>query len=235
MTATIATSGFGTLLQLSDGASPAVFTSLAEISNLTGPNLSRNWIDATHMESADTAKEFIAGLIDIGEVTCDCNFLPGNATQRDKTTKLIAAASSATATYRVVWPDFGATSLTGSVDTGSDVWTTSTHGWNTAQPIKFSTTGSLPTSSPQIRIGQIYYAARASGTTFKVYPTSADAVADTNAIDFSSTGSGTHTVEGGTSWTFTAGVSGFPPSAPKDDRMSVSIAFKGIGIVTIAP
>lgn len=235
MTATAAKSGFGTLLQLSDGASPAVFTSLAEIFGITPPSLTRNMIDATHMETADAVKEYVAGLIDVGEITCDCNFLPENATQVDKLTKLLAAAASTKFTYRIVWPNFGATALTGTVDTGTDVWTTTTHGWNTAQPIKFSTTGALPTSSPQIRKGGIYYAARASSTTFKVYPTSADAVAGTNAIDFTGTGSGTHTVSGGTSWTLLALVSGFAPSAPKDDRLSVPIVFKGSSTVSVSP
>ena len=235
MTATAATPGFGTTLQLSNGAGTPVFTSISEIANLTGPGSSRNWIDVTHLLSDDQAKEYVAGLVDLGDLTADCNFLPGDSTQQGLRTKLEAAPASTKFTWRIVWPNFGKTALTGTVDSSTDIWSTSTHGWNTAQPIRFTTTGALPTSSPQIRKGRIYFAARASSTTFKVYPTAADAVAATNAIDFSDTGSGTHTVQGSTSYTFTAGVSGFSPASPKDDRLSVSVTFKGMGIVTVSP
>src|SRR5690348_4350861 len=135
MTATIATSGFGTLLQLSDGGGTPVYTSIAEQVQITGPGLSRNWIDATHMESADQAKEFVAGLIDIGDVTVDCNLLPANTTQSGLVTKLQATAASTKFDWRIVWPDFGASSFTGTVDTSTDTWTTLAHGWNTAQPV----------------------------------------------------------------------------------------------------
>lgn len=233
---TNAVSGFGTLLQLSDGAVPpaTIYTSIAEIAGLTGPGVTRNAIDATHMESPGESKEFIAGFIDSGEGTLDVNFLPNDATQSDLLTNLFASPTNILRGYRIVWPDLGATTLTGTV--AGSVWTTSAaHGWLTGQPIKFTTTGSLPTSSPQIRLGTVYYAGVLSTTTFNVYPTSADAAAGVNQITFSSAGVGVHSVLGGTSWVFSAFVTGFPPAAPKDDRMSAQIAFKLSGLSTVSP
>lgn len=86
--------------------------------------------------------------------------------------------------------------LTGTVATGTEIWTTSAHGWSTEQAIEFSTTGTLPASTPSIAVKTIYYINVASSTTFTVHTTLAAANAGTGAIDFTDTGSGTHTVHG---------------------------------------
>lgn len=59
--------------------------------------------------------------------------------------------------------------------------------------IVFSTTGSLPTG---ITAGQTYYPRDgADANKFTIYPTKADALAGTNQVTFTGTGSGTHTVK----------------------------------------
>jgi hypothetical protein len=60
-------------------------------------------------------------------------------------------------------------------------------------PVKFTTTGALPTG---IVAGTIYWGKYLSNNNFNIYPTYADAVAGTNIINTSGTQSGTHTCTG---------------------------------------
>jgi hypothetical protein len=71
----------GSLLQAGDGAGSEVFTSIAEITKLTPPNLSRDDIDVTHTLSSNGYREFIGGWRDGGEVSMEANWLPTGATQ----------------------------------------------------------------------------------------------------------------------------------------------------------
>lgn len=79
---------YGSVLQLGDGATPEVFTSIAEITELTPPQMSRDEIDVTSHSSGDGYREFISGLRDGGEVTFQANWLPTNSTH-DGTTGLL--------------------------------------------------------------------------------------------------------------------------------------------------
>lgn len=104
MAETQAKIGYGTLLKFGDGASPESFTTVAEVINIDGPGLSRSIPEATHMESPDGYREYLAGLKDGEEVTVECNFLPGNATQDPSTGVLSFFESGARKNWQVVWP-----------------------------------------------------------------------------------------------------------------------------------
>lgn len=67
---------FGTQFKRGDGAGPEVFTALANVSNISGPSLTRNTIDVTAHDSPDAWMEFVGGLKDGGEVTVDVNYDP---------------------------------------------------------------------------------------------------------------------------------------------------------------
>lgn len=72
--ATNAAIGHGTLWKRGNGATPTeVFTTVAEVTALSGPGMSKDTVDATHMESTDRYREFISGLRDGGEVTVTLN------------------------------------------------------------------------------------------------------------------------------------------------------------------
>lgn len=81
MAASNALIGFGADLLQGDGGSPTeTFTTLGvEIMSITPPGMSRDSIDVTHMSSPNTAREFIAGLIDSGEFTIEFNFIPATS------------------------------------------------------------------------------------------------------------------------------------------------------------
>lgn len=104
MAETEAAIGYGTLLQFSDGASPPAFTTLAEVNDISGPGMSRELPDATHMESPGGWREFLGGLKDAGEITVECNHLPNNATQDATDGVLSLFASGERRAWRLVFP-----------------------------------------------------------------------------------------------------------------------------------
>ena len=84
--------------------------------------------------------------------------------------------------------------ITCTVNTGTDVVTATAHAMSTGEKAVIWSTGTLPTG---IVDGTIYFIRRLSSATFTLHPTLADAQADTNKVDISSSGSGTHEVLGG--------------------------------------
>lgn len=66
----------GTTLSRSDGATAPTFEPIANITSLSGPGMTRDTIDVTAHDSPNNTMEFVASLIDAGEVTCDINYDP---------------------------------------------------------------------------------------------------------------------------------------------------------------
>lgn len=106
MSATQGSSGFGTLLKRGDGATSEVFTTVAEVKSISGPSLSMETIDATHMESPSGFREWLPSFKDGGEVTFDLNFLPAVAAQTGLTTDF---KNRTKRNWKIVWPNTGAT------------------------------------------------------------------------------------------------------------------------------
>ena len=99
--ATGAKIGHGSIFAIGDGGSPEVFTALAEVTALTGPNMTKDSIDATHMASPERYREFVGGLKDPGEVTVTMNFVPGG-TDEDAIRALFDA--DVPGNVRITWP-----------------------------------------------------------------------------------------------------------------------------------
>jgi hypothetical protein len=70
---TAAVLGLGTALQVSDGASPEVYTTIAEVLSLSGPELTAEDIEVTNLDS--TAKEYISGVPDGGSASFELNWI----------------------------------------------------------------------------------------------------------------------------------------------------------------
>lgn len=82
-------------------------------------------------------------------------------------------------------------SHTFTVDVGGDfIITSSTSNWETGTTVEFTTTGTLPSG---LSTGTLYYLRKFSATTFQVHPTFNDAIFNTNEIDITDSGTGTHT------------------------------------------
>jgi hypothetical protein len=76
MADTQAAIGYGTWMK-KGGATPTGFADLGvEITNINPPGVTREAPDATHMTSPDKYREFIAGLMDAGEVQIEYNYVP---------------------------------------------------------------------------------------------------------------------------------------------------------------
>lgn len=100
---TLASIGHSNLFQIFDtDASPDAWTTVAEVGNITPPAMARDAQDATHTESTEGWREFIPGLKDGGEVTCELNFVPDTAS-----TDLILAQfdSDALTQIRILFAD----------------------------------------------------------------------------------------------------------------------------------
>jgi predicted secreted protein len=102
---TEASIGYGTLFKTDNGNSPAAWDTLAEVTSISPPKMSRDSIDATHEQSPNAWREFIAGLKDGGEVSLDLNFIPGGSAADDLTAELALAGSAATKSRLIVFPD----------------------------------------------------------------------------------------------------------------------------------
>ena len=91
--------GYGTKLQRLVGAS---WTDIAYITSLGGPELDRDDVDVTHMQSPNAVREYIAGLGDAGELSIEGNMVPSDTSQQrlidDYTGRVVAS-------YRMLLPD----------------------------------------------------------------------------------------------------------------------------------
>lgn len=96
---TAAVLGSGATLQLGSGASPQVYTTIAEVLRC-GPIGSTNpEVDVTNLDS--TAKEYIAGLADGNTVEFEMNWVAGNTQQQSLRT---SQAAGSTVNLKMVWP-----------------------------------------------------------------------------------------------------------------------------------
>jgi hypothetical protein len=64
--------GYGAVLKMGSAASSVA--SLANISSISGPNMTRDSVDISTLTSTNITKEFIPGLVDGGEITCELNY-----------------------------------------------------------------------------------------------------------------------------------------------------------------
>jgi predicted secreted protein len=102
--------GLGTILKIGDGATPEVFTAIAEVKDITGPGLTREFADFTHQQSSGGYREYKPTFKNSGDVTFKCNFLPDDETQGFATGGLLKDYEDGTLrNFQLVFPDFGAT------------------------------------------------------------------------------------------------------------------------------
>lgn len=96
------TTGKNSKFSYGDGATPEVWTEIADATGFAGPGLSRETHDATNSASPDDYREIIGGLKDGGEYTIDLDFVPGS-TGLD--TLLAHFESNALVNYRITYPN----------------------------------------------------------------------------------------------------------------------------------
>jgi len=99
-----AVAGVGTVVRKWDGASS--WDNIAEVTNISGPGMTREMIDVTSLDSTSGYREFIAGFRDAGTIVLSMNYTRAGldmfkADFEDNETKF----------YEIVLPDDDATSL----------------------------------------------------------------------------------------------------------------------------
>lgn len=133
---------FGTALARSDMASSPTFTDVANILDISGPDMSKTEIDVTAHDSPDKFMEFLGGLRDGGSVTFDINWNPAETTH----TPLLSdfEDDDDPRDYMITYPDTSTTEFTGIVT-----------GWSPSAPVDGKLTASVtikvsgkPTTTP---------------------------------------------------------------------------------------
>ena len=95
---------FGTLIKFGDGATPEVFTAVAEVRNISGPGFAVDTAEVTHHASPGAWEEVVATIIRSGELSLELGHLPANATQ-DAATGLVYIMSQRTKrNWQLVFP-----------------------------------------------------------------------------------------------------------------------------------
>lgn len=97
MPATTAAISYGARFGI-EGPTTGTYAYVAEVTSITPPSLSRDTVDATHLESPDGAKEYIAGLIDTGEASISINYAPSASDV------LMASFNAPKDNFRILFP-----------------------------------------------------------------------------------------------------------------------------------
>jgi hypothetical protein len=113
----------GTTLSRESSLGSASFTAVANVVSWDGPSTENPEIDVTALSS--TAKEFLGGLVDFGELTLEINYDPNNATHQQIFADMEASPPTVTGwriqfqnpTINFYWPAFiKGFSISGAVD-----------------------------------------------------------------------------------------------------------------------
>jgi len=102
-----AIAAFGTLLKMSNGltGTAEIFTTIAEVGDIDGPSMSVDTIEVTSHSSPSARKEFIASLIDSGELSFPIWFVTDDPTH-DETTGLQKIMNDRVVrNFKIVYPD----------------------------------------------------------------------------------------------------------------------------------
>lgn len=93
--------GLGAAINRGDAASPEVFTEIANVTSITSPSLALETKDVTNLGTT-TARTFIPGLVDSGEVTIEMNWDGSNAQITGLRTDL---TSKVARNFTITFPD----------------------------------------------------------------------------------------------------------------------------------
>lgn len=101
---TEAISSFGTLLKMGNGATTEVFSTIAEVLDIDGPDLSLSTEEVTNHGSTGGWEEHIGTILSGGEVSFEINYVPTAPTQA----ALITAMTTRDVTnFQVIYPNAG--------------------------------------------------------------------------------------------------------------------------------
>jgi len=100
---------FGTLLQCDFGSG---YTTIAEVTDLSGPALKLDDTEVTSHDSPDGWKEFIGGLLEAGEISVSINYVPTDSTHDASTGLISLMINRSVGAFQIVFPDGASTTWT---------------------------------------------------------------------------------------------------------------------------
>jgi len=106
---TNALAAFGTLLKIGDGGGTEVFTSIAEVTDISGPKFKLDTTEVTSHTSAGAWREKIPTLLDAGEMSLKINFIPTGATHSQTSGLLKDMRSRTKRNFQLLFSDSGVT------------------------------------------------------------------------------------------------------------------------------
>lgn len=102
--ATASKIGYGSLLKRGDGASPEVFTTVAEVRKVGEFGSEANLIDMTNLDSPNGFMEYLLSMKDGVELPVEVNFLPANTTQSVAAGLIADHNNGTTRNFKLVLP-----------------------------------------------------------------------------------------------------------------------------------
>jgi predicted secreted protein len=81
---------YGSEFKIGDDGTTESFTKVAEVVDISGPNMSRDAIEVTSQDSTSGWREFIPGMRDGGEVSVTANWIPVDLTHDDGSDGVLA-------------------------------------------------------------------------------------------------------------------------------------------------
>ena len=109
---------YGSDFKIGDDGTTEVFTTVAEVLDISGPNMSRDTIDVSNQDSTGGWREYIAGFRDAGEISLSANWIPVSATHDGTDGILSKFLDSVTHNYQIVTADDGSAGGTGTFTIG---------------------------------------------------------------------------------------------------------------------
>lgn len=103
-----AISAHGTLLKIGDGGGPETFTTIAEITDIQGPEFEGIVKEVTNHDSAGWVEK-LSVLTRVSELTFEINFRPDEATHGYASGLLGDLVARTKRNFQIVWPDASTT------------------------------------------------------------------------------------------------------------------------------
>lgn len=111
----LAIPAINTLIQIGNGASPEIFTTIAFLNNITGPSISANVVDVTSMSGSNAWRAKICTLLDGGEIQADAWWEPMDPTHQNLLTLFSHRGQGSPGIpidMRMIFPDQDSTAYT---------------------------------------------------------------------------------------------------------------------------
>lgn len=99
-----AIAAFGTQLQVDDGGG-VNYTSIAELKDVSGPQLSADTVPVTNHASPGAFEELIPTILHQGQITFSINYVPTGATHNAATGLVYLLKNKLKRSFKVIFPD----------------------------------------------------------------------------------------------------------------------------------